>query len=248
MSHPPPYDLERLSAGALGDDEASALAHHMARCPDCQNRLNRIEEEQRTLLARKSPELFALQVAEGLARNKPARMGPPYWRWTLSGAAVAAAAVIIILLLPPSPTPTGELRWMGKGVAVKLYLNRNGSNSIYNQQPLRGGDRLRYEVTLPTGKRAFAILIGEAGGKFFPLLPPRRKARAFKVSGALLLPGSVVIEPGGGPVHLWLIARSGVYSVASVLEEIDSLKKKNPGRITVPGRIHELTIDLDNAK
>jgi hypothetical protein len=101
---------------------------------------------------------------------------------------------------------------------------------------------LRYKITLPPGKRAYAALLTVEGNDVIPVLPGRVEAEPYPVSGETILPGSVEIEPGNESSVVLVIVREGRFAIKDILKEVKNAAAASPDKIDVPGVVSRLQI------
>ncbi len=230
--HPARRDLERWLAQEISGEEGQRIETHLASCRACCDFVETCRREQAALEARQPPPLFAARV---LARAAPGTAPRPRWPFVL--AASTASALLLIALLLWRPAAEGE-RWRGGAAVVRVYLDRAGQRSLLGEQRPLAGDRLRYEITLPPGRRAYAALVALENGRALPVLPASRAAPPFEIAGTSLLPGAAALE-GGAPARLLLVIRPAPFAIDSLLAEIESAARQ--GR-TPDGVAHELVL------
>lgn len=212
--HPPRRDVERWLAREVSSEERQRIETHLSSCRACQEFAESCRREQAALEERLPPQAFAARV---LAR---AATGPAPWRrWPLVLATSATSALLLMALLLWRPAADAE-RWRGGAAVVRVYLDREGQRSLLLDHIPRPGDRLRYEITLPPGQRAYAALVALEDGRALPVLPPSSAAPPFEVAGTSLLPGAAALE-SGAPARLLLVLRPVPFAIGSLLAEVE---------------------------
>jgi anti-sigma factor RsiW len=241
LPHPPPFDLDRFAAGELTGDRKLEIQSHLDVCETCSEYIAGIEEDRAALLVRSPPTAFAYRVQSRIGEQ---RASWPRSRVALgmgfAAAAVSGIGLWILLSLPASGPET--TRWMGGAAAVQVYLNRGGQTRTLDGLRPVAGDRLSYGVTLPSGKKAYAVLVAIEGDEVFPVLPSRVDADPLMIAGESLLPGSVEIEPGKRPTVLLLIVRERAFEVERIIGEIREASKGGTEEFNLIGLVHRLEI------
>jgi hypothetical protein len=234
VTHPPRFDLDRYFAGSMESSDADRIKSHLTECEMCRSYLDEVQSDHEALMQRKPSESFAGEIASGVssARTRPRTRRLFAWGFAAAGAACLA---IMIWWLASEPSEKSE-RWMGQAPAVRLYLYRGGQSDLLGSRQPRAGDQLRYEISLPENQRGYAAVISVEGSQAVPILPGADQDSPIPVKGNTLLPGSVVLDPGG-PVRLLLVVRPESFELVDLLAEV----RDNP---SVPGLVHELKFDL----
>lgn len=231
--HPPRRDLERWLAQEASGEEWKRIADHLASCRACEEYVEACRGEQEALEARSPPATFAASV---LARAASGAAPRPRWPFLLAASATAALLLIAVLLWRPAAE--GE-RWRGAAAVVRVYLEREGQRALLGDHRPRPGDRLRYEIALPPGQRAYAALVALESARALPVLPASRAAPPFEIAGTSFLPGSAALE-GGAPARLLLVIRPAPFAIDSLLVEAEFAVRQ--GR-TLEGVAHQLLLD-----
>ncbi|MCP4598927.1 MAG: hypothetical protein GY847_00025 [Proteobacteria bacterium] len=243
MSHPPQFELDRLAAKELAPEDANEIRAHLEGCLTCRAYLKKIDDEQEAIVSRTPPMSFAYAVEEKMTGGKVRSRASHTWTWGLSTAAVAAV-ILAVYLIPSSPEKkTNSMRWMGSPVAAKVYLKRDGQSQLLDKQTPIPGDRLRFEVIVPPGKKMHAVLVATEGNRTSSILPDRPESGPYPVSGAKLLPGSVEVERGGGTVILRLIVRSEPFRIDELLKEVASKAGPSSEKPEISGLVHRLVVE-----
>ena len=138
MSHPSRLALDRL---ALGLKDAIAKAH-AADCAECTAHLKAV-----------SVELPIPAWVKGIE----ARPRFAYWRPLFAALAMATVASIAFV------TPRGGPAVQAKGTpAVRVWMNHQGSASVWNGDKLHVGDAIRFEIA-PAGYTFLTVVELEDG-------------------------------------------------------------------------------------
>jgi hypothetical protein len=193
------------------------------------------------MIARLPTAAFVRQVNERAGTTKPTA---PRLAWRVALPAFAAAAIVVLSALwfaHPAPQDDPAMRWRGQAPGVQVYLHRAQESSKLTEQPVIAGDRLRYEVALPTGESGYAAVFALEEGRATPILPPEPGAIALRVVGNSLLPGSVEITAGGSPVELVLIVRGQYFSTAQIIPELEAADARG-ALAQVKGVAHQLSV------
>jgi hypothetical protein len=227
-------------AGELTEDAEIETTAHIRSCEICSNYINNIATDKDALLFRTPPATFAYRIenltsiSESRTRQGESRL------WKGAAAAITATMVSLLIFLSLPKNQPATTRWRGSTPAIEIYLNRNGQTQTINELKPIAGDRLRYKITLPPGRQAYAALIGIEGTSAFPMLPGRVDSEPFMISGESLLPGSVEIEPGNQSTVLVLIVRQQRFTVEGLIREIRDASKVSVDDFKVAGIVHRL--------
>ncbi len=177
-----PVSWLRLESMALGDHDATAVAH-LAACAACRSCMDEIRAD---LVA-----LPPLHVPERGARA--ARSARPAWlRWAIPAFGLAAAAAIALLVVRPhgdgaeADARVATVKGVGE-VVVDLVRDRDGAIGI-GATTSRAGDRWKLVVTCAPGAAAWIdVAVVERGGHAAPDYP---------LSPAHVACGNRVVVPG----------------------------------------------------
>jgi hypothetical protein len=127
--------------GELADDDARALAGHVAGCPRCaqlEQSLHRLDGDLRACLtALEPPTALPARIKQEASQARPLRRSP--WRWAGWAAAAVIAGAALWAVIPRSPRPLVEVTHCGH----PLHVFADGatvSRTVQAGQPLRERD------------------------------------------------------------------------------------------------------------
>ena len=180
--------LARWAAGELEDPK---IAHHLAGCDHCQDRLDTLEAERRAFLIRRPLAPFLA----GLEAKKP------FWRrWRpifTGGFVLAAAAATGLVLMSPSidsdPILNSPKTRIKSGVGLSFHVRT--SAGIADGQPggvYHPGDAIQLRYTSPTAGHLVVVSL-DARGAVTPFY-----ALDVEPGVAQLLEGSVILDDALG--------------------------------------------------
>lgn len=210
-------ELERWLAGELPDDRTRA-----ATAAD-QARLDELRHEHAAWLAGVDvgDEVRAIR-ARAAGGSVPRRVGRR--AWLVSGGALAAAAVAVVVLLRGQPAgPDGrdgsdDIRTKGRSVGLVVHVaTADGSRPIAGDGPVRAGDRIRFEVSLPRPGYVAVIGIDRSGTAtvYYPFgatAPARSDAHV----GAVL-PGAIQLDATEGDEVIYAVYGEQTFALGDAL-------------------------------
>ena len=260
--HPSTFELKCHFAQTKDNSHSAEIASHLRSCKSCQRVIAQFEAAQAELVARKPASLF-LQQLETRALNEKRQTRSKRFSMV---AAVATVGVLCIVLatifrdaampnfqdsssmptatrnplksLRSSKQPASGLRWMGQKVTAKIHILRDGKTFISEGTRPRNGDQLRYEVVRQGTDKAYASVFAIQDGEVIALLPQSASQSPYEFTDHLVVPGSVVVEPGGEAVELLLFVQSTNYTIESVKDELIRRLSQNEDLSTMNGLVH----------
>lgn len=156
------FDLDRLVAGDLDDNEASALRDHLASSRLC---ASRFEDFARAadVFAAPAPAPRPHASARVPPAQTPARTQRRWTAGLAASAAIAACTVLFVVMQsPPSPRSTSE-RTKG-GDDVEVYALRDGVGARVNDgDAASAGDLLRFVVVVARPRVVAVTSVDGAG-------------------------------------------------------------------------------------
>ena len=251
--HPSMFELKCHFAGTPDSRQHEDIASHVQTCASCQTALSQLENAQATLTARKPATLF-MQQLETRARNERRKTGKRRFAAVAAFAACGVVGAVLAIIFTggtKSDAPNerlnqaaiqqpSDMRWMGTGVTTKIHVRRNGETFVSNGRRPQNGDQLRYEVNRNGNDKAYASVLAIQDGEVIPLLPQSDAQSPYEFTEHLVIPGSVVIEPGGETVELLLFVQSTQYTVESVKKELVRRLSENEDLTKMDGLVHRL--------
>lgn len=220
--HPSRLQLDLHLAGVDG----ASLAEHLAECPHCRGRLERMasmdaafRERFPTPASLKRPGRTAGELPALAAPTRPPRRRLHLW---VSAASAAAAALLIGLLwtLPGkdaqlSLRPRDTERVKG-GSIVEIAVKRGGQSAPYDGQSLRSGDVLAFRVT--TDRHYLLLLSVETTGRINVFLtdPTGQRSMAITPGARQVLSRGIELDDYVGPERLIALLTERPLSVALV--------------------------------
>jgi hypothetical protein len=194
-----PSDLTLESQ--LLDPEHSPVAAHVAGCPRCTDRLDRMRREGDDF-ARNVYPLTVDAIEQAAAR-------PPWWRrpaFVLPLPAFAAVAAVLLLVRPASP-PEGYVGAKGNAGALGLTLFTAAPSGVV---PLRDGDSIRASAAVRFRVRSAAgchlwIASVDGSGGVSRLYPAAGDRAGWIVASEQDLPGGAILDGRLGPERVYAI-------------------------------------------
>jgi hypothetical protein len=190
-------ELERWLAGDLPDERSRAAT------ADDRVRLEQLRAEHAGFLASVDvgEELRAIRQRAGVVSG---RRTASRRAWLLSGGALAAAALALVLVWYRRPPDPDDLQPKGGSVGLVVHVATGASSrAIASEGPVRAGDRIRFEVSVPRPGYVAVIGLDPSGGStvYYPF-GGVAAARLDPGAGAVL-PGAIQLDAAGGdePVY-----------------------------------------------
>lgn len=234
--HPSRLQLDLHLAGVAGDPLAAYPADHLADCPRCQARLERMASDYSDFLERyptpaslERPGRSTPDLPEPALSSSTPRRRLRVWGAAAAVAATVAAAVVVGLLwIPPGRDaqlllpPTGTERVKG-GSVVEIAVKRDGASTRFEGQPLQSGDVLAFRVT--TDRRYLLLVSVEETGRINVFLtdPSGQHSMAITPGPRQVLPRGVELDDYVGPERLLAMLTDRPLSVATVRRELQKL-------------------------
>jgi anti-sigma factor RsiW len=206
--------LDRLHAGELPDERATALRAHLSGCAACEARLS-----ERTRGFAAFPELdaglvFARVVAKaeaGVEDGWLTRLRAFFGSLSgaLSTSAVALAVVAAVVISQRSSVDEDGVHGtrLKGGLALRVHRQRGDhSEAVASGEAFAPGDRLRFEVDAPDSGYV-AILGVESSGKLYRAWPLAAAATTVHLAAGrgVLLDGAVSLDDAVGREVLYLV-------------------------------------------
>ena len=177
----------------LQDPARSPLAAHLEACPECRERLSRMEAEGEEFRR------FVYPATVGAVEDAAERAaGRGRWRLSLWLAPVAAAAAVAVLW-GPSPDYVGQ-----KGFPFTAWLaGPAGARAVGDGGDVPAAGALRFRVQPPVPCRLWVVSV-DAGGQVSRLFPAEGDGGAEVREGGAL-PGGAVLDGRPGPERLFAV-------------------------------------------
>ena len=217
--------------------------------------MRQLEQAQTALTERKPASLF-MQTLQTCARNETRQTRKRRFAEVAAFATCGVACAVLAMVFtgtrgqdsPSAPTPLkpamtrpkAEMRWMGTGVTTRIHVRRNGDTFVSDGRRPQNGDQLRYEVNRRGGDKAYASVFAIQDGEVISLLPQSDTQPPYEFIDHLVIPGSVVIEPGGETVELLLFVQPVEYSLESLKKELVRRVRANEDLSMMDGLVHRL--------
>lgn len=199
-------ELERWLADDLPADRTRA-----ATAAD-RARLDELRAEHAAFLATVdiAAELRGIGRRVASASAAPVRRIAPRRAWLVPGGALAAAALVVVVvgvvLRGRPPDPDDDRRAKGGSVGLVIHAaTRDDPRRIASGDPVRGGDRIRFEVSVP-GPGYIAVVSVAASGAASVYYPfGGRAAAAIDPGAGAVLPGAVRLDAAGGDEQIYAV-------------------------------------------
>ena len=255
--HPTSFELKAHFAGTKDNIQFPEIDVHLQTCESCQQAVTQLSSAQAALDAKKPATLFLRQLENQMQneRHQPRR------RLVIALGAVATACVLCGILAifahhsapsadvgkAPSPAtsqpfPATGTRWMGQGVTTRIHILRNGETFVSDGSAPRNGDQLRYEVMRSGSGEAFASVFAVQDGEVIALLPKSNAQMPYAFTDHLVVPGSVVIEPGEEDVELLLFVQPTRYTIESMKQKLVRRLHDGEGLSGMTGLVHRMNV------
>lgn len=222
-------ELERELAGDLP-------AARMAEATDADRaRLGELRAESEAFLRSVDVDMEVKRIQQRVERAKPEK-SPAWWRWLVpAGALAAAAAVFLMFFRKDHPkAPDDDIQIKGDGVALIIHLaTTNKSQVLDTGDPVKPGDRLRFEIDAP--KPGYVAIFGVDGtGKVSVYYPDGPDAAHYDPEDRLV-PGAIQLDATPGDEHFTLVYSDKPFATAilsgplpSGLQHDEVVLKKHP--------------------
>lgn len=194
MDHPPQYDLDRF---ATGDDDLS-IENHLEVCAQCREYIAEIERERIKMLGKLPPNILTQRVFGHIENPRPSQA--PLLKWATVGALCLIAVLLATFYSSSNPSVKNEkqgqpeVKWMGSAVGLRVFARRHGRDLEIGLNGAKSGDKLRYQISVPDGQRAYAAVLAAQDQRVVPVLPDDSRSRPYEFTTRIMLPGSVVVE------------------------------------------------------
>jgi hypothetical protein len=182
----------------LLDPTASAVAGHVARCPDCRVRLDAMER----LGAEFRAQVFPATVEWVVGAARPGRT----LRWLLAWAPFPAlAAAGALLFLVPAPRPPDDyvgLKGVELGLAVFAQV-QGAARAVGDGDRVPAASALRFQLKPSAPCRLWLVSV-DGAGQVSRLYPATGEASA-PLGGPGPLPGGAVLDGRPGPERIYAV-------------------------------------------
>lgn len=200
---PSDLTLTLLDTGCLAGDEKDEVQAHLQTCARCRGWLDGAKAD-----------FAAIPGAErdAMVDRLTARAQRPRQRWPVAVAgALAIAAAALLLLHTPPPRPDVGLK--GSGLDLRVYRERAGHvASTMSGDMFRPGDRLRFEVDVPSDGHMLVVGV-ESDGDLFRCYPnDRDESVPVEASSGLLLSDAIELDSSTGHEVLHLVVCDAPFS------------------------------------
>lgn len=202
---PSRLDIDRLHAGEISGDAATALRARIAASPEAAAYLAERAAGFGDFDERASLAAIRRGVSDGARR--PAR----WLRWLMPLIAVGGAAALALVVLRPTeitdPTdPTDTVRAKGDLRLRVFRQTPTGAEEMISGAPFAPGDRLRFVVNLPAKGQIAIMGVEESGASYAAWPPPGAQVATRQPAGkGIELPEAVVLDDAQGVERLHLI-------------------------------------------
>lgn len=224
-----PSDL-RLEAYLL-DPERSAEAGHVAGCPSCKVRLDRMNAEADDFRQYVFPATVDAVVAAAAPRPGPG------WFGALLPLAAACAAGLLLFVKPVAPE--GVLAARGEVLSLEVFTEApEGSRQLTNGEliPLAAPLKFRVATSVPCRVR---VVAADCEGRVSVLYPPAGEDAPL-VSGTTVLPGDAKLGGDEGPERIYAICTREPMPVLALAVSLQDQATGDDDRVRRAGRISGL--------
>jgi hypothetical protein len=219
----------------LLDPDRSPIAPHVAACPRCAERLERMRAEGEEFAARVFPATVDA-VEEAAARR-------PWWRrpaFALPIPVLAAFAAAVLLLRPSGPPEDYVgLKGGAGGLGLTLFTpGPAGVGPVLDGAGIAARASIRFRVRTVTPCHLWIASV-DASGNVSRLYPAGGGGGAYLLPGEVDLPGGAVLDGGLGPERLYAICTPHTWPWGSVHAELVGATSR-PATVRRPAPLGDL--------
>lgn len=243
MDHPPQYDLDLFATG----DDNLLVESHLEVCAQCREYVAEIKRERIKMLGELPPHILTQRVFGHIENSRPSQA--PLLKWATVGALCLVAALLATFYSSPNPSVKSEkqgqsdVKWMGSAVGLRVFARRDGRDLEIGLSGAKSGDKLRYQISVPDGLRAYAAVLAVEDQRVVPVLPDDSHARPYEFTTRTMLPGSVVVETDTGSLEVLIYVAGDAFRLEELQGKIEESLRGKTGLEDLKGVLYKQSIE-----